>query len=212
MARIGIFGGSFNPIHRGHLHLIEVAREAFSLERVLLVPAYVSPFKVEHTSMASAEDRLAMCRLATASMEYVTVETCEIERGIVSYTVDTLRTLRARYPREELVLLMGSDAFLSLTAWREWKTIMTLATIGVVPREKGDFSILEEQKAKLSSYGTIYLCNSPVLPISSTIIRDNLRNPQKLSCYLDEKVVQYIEDKGVYGDARDNASFGTDSL
>ena len=113
MQRIGLFGGSFNPIHNGHLHLVQTARESLGLDQVVLIPANVSPFKQQNPDMASGADRLAMCRLAAETLPFCTVDGCELERAGVSYTVDTVRLFRNRYPEAELVLLVGSDMFLS---------------------------------------------------------------------------------------------------
>ena len=98
MQRIGLFGGSFNPIHNGHLHLAQTARESLGLDQVVLIPANVSPFKQQNPDMASGADRLAMCRLAAETLPFCTVDGCELERAGVSYTVDTVRLFRNRYP------------------------------------------------------------------------------------------------------------------
>ena len=103
MQRIGLFGGSFNPIHNGHLHLAQTARESLGLDQVVLIPANVSPFKQQNPDMASGADRLAMCRLAAETLPFCTVDGCELERAGVSYTVDTVRLFRNRYPEAELL-------------------------------------------------------------------------------------------------------------
>lgn len=91
MQRIGLFGGSFNPIHNGHLHLAKAAKEGLGLDKVVLIPANVSPFKQDAPGMASGADRLAMCRLAAETLSFCEVDSCELERSGVSYTVDTVR-------------------------------------------------------------------------------------------------------------------------
>ena len=100
MQRIGLFGGSFNPIHNGHLHLAQTARESLGLDQVVLIPANVSPFKQQNPDMASGADRLAMCRLAAETLPFCTVDGCELERAGVSYTVDTVRLFRTGIPKQ----------------------------------------------------------------------------------------------------------------
>ena len=113
MQRIGLFGGSFNPIHNGHLHLVQTAKEGLGLSHVYLIPARVSPFKQAQTPAVSAEDRLAMCRLAAAEVPDCSVDACELEQARVSYTIYTVQEFHRRFPEAELVLLLGSDMFCS---------------------------------------------------------------------------------------------------
>ena len=198
MQRIGLFGGSFNPIHNGHLHLIQAAKECLSLDHVVLIPAAVSPFKQHHEDMASAADRLAMCRLAAEALSDCSMDSCELERNGVSYTVDTVRLYREQYPDAKLVLLVGSDMFLSFHRWHCWKEILNMAALGVVSRETDRQHMLEAQRQFLLQYGEIFLCRAAVYTISSTKIRENRRNQIDFSCYLPKKVVQYIVSHGLY--------------
>ena len=138
MQRIGLFGGSFNPIHNGHLHLAQTARESLGLDQVVLIPANVSPFKQQNPDMASGADRLAMCRLAAETLPFCTVDGCELERAGVSYTVDTVRLFRNRYPEAELVLLVGSDMFLSFERWKSWQQILQQVTLCTAARSSGE--------------------------------------------------------------------------
>lgn len=198
MQRIGLFGGSFNPVHNGHLHLAQTAKECLFLDEIVLIPARVSPFKQHRTDMAPAEDRLAMCRLAAEMLPYCTVDSCELERDGVSYTIDTVRQFRQKYPDAELVLLVGSDMFLSFHHWYCWQEILQMAALGVVSREADDRVVLETQQQFLLQYGKIFLCCAEVYTISSTKIRENRKNQIDFSCYLPEKVVQYILSHGLY--------------
>lgn len=198
MQRIGLFGGSFNPIHNGHLHLAKAAKEGLELDRVVLIPANVSPFKQQQPDMASGADRLAMCRLAAEELPFCTVDSCELERSGVSYTVDTVRLFRQRYPNAELVLLVGSDMFLAFQHWHCWQEILQTAALGVVSRMDGDLAQLKAQQAFLLQYGKIFLCDAPVYTVSSTKIRENRKNHTDFSCYLPQKVVQYIVSHNLY--------------
>lgn len=111
--RLGVFGGTFNPIHNGHLRLLQGAREALELDRVLVIPTKQPPHK-RPQQLASDEDRLAMCRLAVEGLSGVEVSDLEIRRGGLSYTADTLAELRRRYPDSTLYLLVGGDMFLTI--------------------------------------------------------------------------------------------------
>ncbi len=190
--RIGLFGGSFNPIHNGHLHLAEIAMEQFQLERVLFMPTYISPFKQDAVGVADGAHRLAMCQLATESNPAFSVSDYELQQKTVSYTVHTLSHLRAQQPDVTWVLLMGSDMLLHFQSWRQWKQILTMAELGVISRWQDDADQLAQVADTLSAYGTVQLCCGNVLPLSSTKIRRLLKKNQDCTCYLPENVVKYI--------------------
>ncbi len=192
MGRIGIYGGSFDPVHKGHLHLAEYAMEKLNLNRIILMPANISPFKQGKEDVASPEHRLNMLRLATENMENVTVSSYELENSGVSYTVCTLRHLKEMYTYDTLVLLMGSDMLLSFERWYCWQEIMEYAELGCISRTDGDGDILRRQAEKLSAFGKVSVLSGDVLPMSSTEIKSYLKKDEDCSCYLPEKVVQYI--------------------
>lgn len=200
MERIGLLGGSFNPIHNGHLHLAQAARDSLELDRVLLIPARISPFK-QGVQLASKEDRLEMCRLAAETLPFCSVDSFELEQDSVSYTVYTIRHFRQCYPQAQLVLLLGSDTFLSFQSWRCWQEILEQAALGVVSRNGDDEAALQLQQENLMQYGTIFRCKAPANPISSTKIRNCCKNGADFSCYLPKKVVQYIVSHGLYQEA-----------
>lgn len=135
--RIGVFGGSFDPVHVGHLLLAECCREQAGLDRVLFVPAATQPHKQDRR-LAAPEHRVEMLRLATGGHPAFAVATLEIERGGVSYTVDTLTALAAAHPDAELCLLLGPDALAGLPTWREPERIAEFATLVGVEREALD--------------------------------------------------------------------------
>ena len=135
--RIGVYGGSFDPVHLGHLLLAECCREQAGLDRVLFVPAATQPHKQDRR-LADPQHRIDMLRLATGGHPAFDVATLEIDRGGVSYTVDTLASLRAAHPDDELCLLLGPDALAGLPTWREPRRIAELATLVAVERETLD--------------------------------------------------------------------------
>ncbi len=135
--RIGVFGGSFDPVHIGHLLAAECCREQAGLDRVLFVPAAIQPHKQDR-QLASGQHRMEMLVLATGGNEAFAVSDDELERGGVSYTVDTLERLKARHPDDDLLLILGPDAFLGLPTWREPQRIIELAEVLAVERESLD--------------------------------------------------------------------------
>jgi nicotinate-nucleotide adenylyltransferase len=135
--RIGVFGGSFDPVHIGHLLAAECCREQAGLDRVLFVPAAIQPHKQDR-QLASGQHRMEMLALATGGNDAFSVLGDELERGGVSYTVDTLQRLKARHPDDDLLLILGPDAFLGLPTWREPQRIIDLAEILAMERESLD--------------------------------------------------------------------------
>jgi nicotinate-nucleotide adenylyltransferase len=135
--RIGVFGGSFDPVHIGHLLAAECCRDQAGLDRVLFVPAAIQPHK-QHRQLASGQHRMEMLALATGGHDAFAVSGDELDRGGVSYTVDTLERLRAQHPGDDLLLILGPDAFLGLPSWREPRRIIELAGIVAVERESLD--------------------------------------------------------------------------
>ena len=200
MKRIGLFGGSFNPIHNGHLHLTDTVRKTLHLDSVLLMPAGEAPHK-DTSAYAPAIDRLAMCRLTAAAHPWLHVSDYEIRRTGKSYTVLTLRHLHKKYPDVRWTLMIGSDVLLTFDTWHRWQEIFQLASLAVVSRNPGDLPALQEKAAALKSecpQAEITVLTAPPLPVSSTQIRENLQKGADCSCLLPENVVQYIYRNGLY--------------
>ena len=212
MERIGIYGGTYSPPHIGHLKAAEYAIEALGLDRLLLIPTGVSPHKAMSSGATSA-DRLEMLRLSAAGMEKAQVSDLEIRRQGSSYTVDTLRAIREENPGAELVLLMGTDMFVSFLSWREPEAIMALATLAVFCRgERGERERIEAQKENLEAMGAkIRLVENPVNAISST----DLRRMLVFGCadpFLMPGVGDYIREKGLYGLDRERKNLPMEEL
>lgn len=147
--RIGIYGGSFNPVHLGHLIAAECCREQARLDRVLFMPAATPPHK-QGQLLADAADRVAMLTLAVGGHEAFAVSTIEIDRGGVSYTVDTLAVLAERHPHDTLVLVLGPDALAQLPTWREPRTIADRCELVAVERERLDDVAVIARDARLA--------------------------------------------------------------
>ena len=189
----GIFGGSFNPPHVGHLALAEACAEAAGLDRVLWIPAAVSPHKVGAAGMAPAEARLAMVRAAIAGNDRFEVSDLEIARGDVSYTVDTLRQLREAH--DDLALILGGDSLRGFPSWREPEAIARLARL-VVYRRPGDGVDLGTLPGWLVARVTVV--NGPLLEISSTDLRARLAAGRTVRYLVPDAVRQIVEADGLY--------------
>lgn len=187
---IGIFGGTFNPPHLGHLRLARAFAARFSLQRVLVIPTFVPPHK-QTPDLADAETRVQMCRLLFGEAPFE-VSTMEIDRGGRSYTVETLETLRARYPGEELFLLIGSDMIETLDTWYRAEDIRKLCTVCGAVREKGK---------TLDPNGCVLLEDFDPIEISSTEVRERVRLGQDVTDVVGEAVARCIGEKGLYADA-----------
>ena len=187
---IGIFGGTFNPPHLGHLRLARAFAGRFSLPRVLVIPTFVPPHK-QTPDLADAETRVQMCRLLFGEAPFE-VSTMEISRGGRSYTVETLERLRAQYPDEALYLLIGSDMLESFDTWYRADDIRKLCTVCAAVREKG--------KA-LDANGAVLLDDYEPIEISSTEVRERVRLGTDVTDVVGKAVAACIAQRGLYADA-----------
>ncbi len=195
--RIGIYGGSFNPVHNGHIHLAETAVKDLGLDRLYFVPSRKSP----HRSMAEYApdgDRLEMLRLAVKGRDKLFVSDYEIKSDRVSYTIYTVEHFRREFPEDELFLLVGSDMLLSFDTWHRFDEILGNVTLCVVSRQNGDVPELKKKAEELEKYGRIIVSEAPPTEVSSTEVRKKIAKNEDFTCYLDENVVQYIRSVGLY--------------
>ena len=171
MERIGIYGGTFDPPHIGHIQAAAQAVEALRLDRLLLIPAFATPRKTE--CAASPEHRLEMLRIAARQIPKAEVSTLELERREVCYTADTVRMIRAQYPDAKLYLLMGSDMFRSFLNWKQADTILHHANLAVLYRgDKGEKEAVAEQLRRLKEMGAdTVLIENDAVAISSAQMR-----------------------------------------
>lgn len=194
---VGILGGTFDPIHHGHLAIAEEARESLGLERVLFMPAASPPHKPGRTVSAAA-DRLAMVRLAVAGNPAFEVSDAEIARGGTSYTVDTLAALR----EEGLVepwLILSSEALALLPSWREPRRILDLARLAVVPR--GGYAALGPAWVEMAFPGAVdrvTFLPGPLLPISGSVVRRRASAGRSVRYLVPDAVAAYIADHQLY--------------
>lgn len=169
--RIGVYGGTFNPIHTGHIRLALCYLEALSLDKILVIPANLPPHK-QARQLLPGEARLELCRLACEGDSRLEVSDLELRREGSSYTVDTLRVLKEQYPDAELFLIVGSDMFLTMETWRKSGEIFRLCHICTGARREGELPILHEKEQMLQKLGAdCVVLDLPVFDISSTEIR-----------------------------------------
>lgn len=188
-ARIGVFGGTFDPPHTGHLLLALDALDHLALTRLLLVPAARQPLK-RGVEMTGPEHRLAMVRALATADPRLAVDDSEVARGGLSYTVDTLRSLRAAQPDAELFLLMGEDTAATLPQWREPEALALLVTVAIAGRG-------EEQGPLPAGFRAQRL---PVrrVDISATEIRDRVRRGRSVRGFVPDAVAEYIAAQQLY--------------
>lgn len=197
MGKTGFFGGSFNPVHNGHIHLAESAYSALGLDRLILVPAGIPPHK-EAAGLCSGADRFEMLKLAAEGHEGFEVSDFELRQTGKSYSVYTAEHFAELYPDDELYMMVGSDMLLSFDKWYRFEDILKIVTLAVVSREYDDMDSLKRKADELSAYGRAEVINAEPYPVSSTEIRSLIGSGQNYSCYLPEKVVQYIRLNSLY--------------
>ena len=179
--RIGIFGGSFDPVHIGHLWIAEAALETLALDQIRWIPTATSPLKPDGAQVP-AEDRLQMVTLAVSGCEQHLVDDCELRRGQISYTVNTLQALSSQQPEVEWFLIVGADSLTEFRRWRQPERILQLATLAVVGRGRAvpiDWTVLDgladEETIDRIRRSEIQM---PLIELSSTDLRTDRRRPQ----------------------------------
>ena len=193
--RIGIFGGSFNPPHVGHLVVAERIREQHGLDRVFWIPAYVSPHKSPDNQIA-ASHRLAMTKLAIASNEAFDALSLEVDRAGTSYTIDTIRDLLELYPEHQFSLIIGEDNLHSFMEWHKPHDIVDLVPL-IVYRRHESTGATGAQAATLFADRISY-AEAPLLEISSTSIRNRIKHGQSVRYVIPDCVLAYIKQHSLY--------------
>ena len=199
MERIGIYGGTFNPPHIGHLQAAKQAITSLNLDRLLLIPDRIAPHKEIPSGSPTPQQRMDMLRIAAENSPGLEVSDIELQREGVSYTYLTVEELKKQYPDAELVLLMGTDMFLSFHTWKHPEKILENASLGIFCRgEKGERAAIEARKAEMEAAGArVELVNNDVIHISSTQMR-RLLAFRCAGAFLPEGVLEYIRENQLY--------------
>jgi nicotinate-nucleotide adenylyltransferase len=205
MQKIGLFGGTFNPVHFAHLIIAERFVEQLGLSKCYMMPANISPFKVDRKTedlvhlYPSAQDRLEMLNTAVEGNKIITASDYEISQGGVSYTIDTLEYLKSQHPDSQLYFLVGSDQAQKFKKWKDWQKILDIArmSIAIRPDTKYDPKVNAEELTDLIGIEPLYI-DCPRLDISSSEIRYRLEHKQSINYLMPRKVQNFIEDKNLY--------------
>lgn len=210
--KIGVFGGAFNPVHNGHLHLIEVMKRApmqpdFTfLDKIILIPTANPPHRTDEV-FASGEDRINMLTLAVGSNDLFrpdidyNIEISDIEFRLEgkSYSFNTLTELKKLYPDDELYLFMGSDQLLSFKSWYKYSGILKLARVAAISRCSGDTDKIKRYLEDNTEFkDRVFIVSSKPLEVSSTEIRAKIKNGESAEGLLPKAVEDYIKERGLY--------------
>src|SRR5690606_27329763 len=190
MNRIGLFFGSFNPIHTGHIIIANYMANHTDLSEVWLMVSPHNPFK-KKSSLANMYDRLEMVNLALEQAENIKSSDFEFRLQQPSYTIDTLTHLRERYPDKEFALIMGSDNLVNLNKWKNYEIILRDYKIYVYPRPN-------YQDEEMSIHPSITITDTPLMEISSTFIRKSIAANKNVKYFLPDSVIEFIDKKGLY--------------
>jgi nicotinate-nucleotide adenylyltransferase len=200
-SHIGILGGSFNPIHIGHLFIGRAAAEAFGLDRVLLLPCAVSPFKIGATDLAPGEDRLEMVRLSVAGDPLFEPCGLDLERGGISYAFDTVQALRARHPGVRFSFIIGGDALLGLEHWHRIGEMLELCDVITVqrpgaepPADMAEWPFPAPVRERLLAQ----MIRGRLCEVSSTEIRRRIAEGRPIRYLVPPAVEAYIRERGLY--------------
>lgn len=189
--KIGIFGGSFNPIHVGHAIIANHVIQHTALDQLWLMVAPENPFK-QGQRLAPDTDRLRMTEMVTRRLEHVTTSAFEFQLPKPSYTIDTLQALQKRFPEDEFFLVVGADNWVAWERWKSHDEIVKNYHVLIYPRLGYDVKIPDEISDR------VMLIDAPVIEVSSTEIRDAVANHQSISFYVTDEVERYIHNNKIY--------------
>ncbi len=196
--KIAVLGGTFNPVHLGHLNIVNAVLRDLNPDKLIVMPTGTPPHK-KAQDLASDEDRLAMLNLALCDFGNVTVSDYEMLNEGKSYTVLTLEHLHSLYPNDELYFVMGSDMLFSFLKWFRPERIMELATlVGICRSESSRQRDKESADKIIAAGGKCILINCPAVEVSSTEVRERIKSGEAVSDVLPQKVADYIKERGLY--------------
>ena len=194
MSKIGIFGGAFDPIHSGHVEMALQAKKELKLTEVMLIPTAQPPFE-DKTCTASFENRMEMTRLAFDGMDGFSVSDIEKKLKGRSYTINTVRALKELLPKCELYLIIGGDQLYEIEKWYRYEALLKECRVTAVTRGNMSYTDMQEYANEL---GHVRVLNLDIPDVSSTQVREKLREGQDAAGLVPEKVLRYINDRGLY--------------
>ena len=197
LARVGLMGGTFDPPHIGHLRLAIEAVERLHLNEVRLIPVNIPNHRSRPLASASARAEM-LIRVAKSPLN---VDFCEIQRGGVSFTVDTVKFMKNKMPDAIFFLIIGLDFFLSFKEWEAWKELLQLTNLAVFARDGGDLALKEQYLEEFLDYSKgneVLFFDSPIIEVGSTEIRNKIKNGLNVDYLLPEEVSGYIQAEKLY--------------
>ena len=196
--KLGIIGGSFDPIHIGHLHTAEFAYRQLQMDKIIFIPAYIAPHKIG-MEFAAAADRYKMTELAVADYECFEVSDIELKRCGISYTYDTIMELKRMYPGADLHFIIGADSVPQLTSWHRIKELLSEVTFLAAERP-GYNEVIDQAEALFGELGKqkIVPLAAPEMAVSSTAIRNLVLKGKSITGMVPKSVERYILDNGLY--------------
>lgn len=202
MKKIGLFGGTFDPIHNGHIHIARAFADEQALDMVVFLPAGNPYHKKEEQTRTDAQHRLAMTELAISDDPRFAASDCDIIREGATYTFDTVQIFRQQFPSAQLWWLLGSDSLLQLHTWKKWQTLVSQTHIAVAAREGDNIAQAPRELhgwiGSALQNGSLHLLQTPMYNISSTEIRRRIRNGEPVSGLIDPRVENYIARNRLY--------------
>lgn len=197
MNRIAIFGGTFNPIHKGHINLCLECNEYFNFDKILLIPTNIPPHK-QVKELATNYQRLKMCKLAIKNMPLFEVNDIEMRLSGISYTINTIKEIQNTYPDSQLYLIIGSDMLFMFNRWYQYKEILNRVILIVGARQENEYQkMINYVKTELNDNKNVKIIKIKTVEISSTQIRNELKNKENPSL-LDSRVYEYIVKNNIY--------------
>ena len=207
--RIGIFGGTFNPIHIGHIRGAVSVYETFCLDRVIFMPIGIPPHKKD--DVANAEYRYEMIKLAINGLDFFDISRIEIDSNRVNYTIDTMMEFKKEYPDDEIFFMVGTDAFFYLELWKEYNKLIEIVSFILMKRPEFDtnpivdkykniltFFDVDEKKRYNAKEKTVFIYAPPAFDISSSIVRRKIKIGETIKYLVPERVEEFIKRKGLY--------------
>jgi nicotinate-nucleotide adenylyltransferase len=191
--KLGVFGGTFNPIHYGHLLNAQLVAEEFSLGKILFIPSKV-PVHKDMGQSISGEDRIAMIRLAVEGNGLFEASRIEIDRDLPSYTIITVRQLMEMHPGNRICLIIGEDSFAEIKTWKDYRELLQLVTLIVMSRG----AVKYDRQEIMRIAGEVVFSRNPVIDISSSGIRARIKAGKPVRYFLPPAVEEYIVKKGLY--------------
>lgn len=204
--RIGIMGGTFDPIHNGHLVLADTAYRQLNLSSVLFLPARIPPHKQNRMAGATPSQRVHMTELAILDYPYFMLDQEEMCRDGVSYTKDTLLRLKKNEPETEFFFIIGADSLMSFDTWYHPEIICSCCHLAAAIRDDFPFEVLQKKSEELKErfQASVFILNIPKMDISSTMLRELSRQEKSIRSYVPEAVADYIEENNIYGGSEQN--------